>query len=83
MRLLKTKKNFRTEFKRQLRYAIAAAVGFLIIFAWRDAIWGFTKDIVEKVERTTAVATTNIGASLLITIVGVLIIIISSKLLKD
>ena len=38
MRLLRTKKNFRSELKRQLRYAIAAACGFLIIFAWRDAI---------------------------------------------
>ncbi len=83
MRLLKTKKNFRTEFKRQLRYAIAAAVGFLIIFAWRDAIINATKSLVEKITQTTAFATINIATALLITIVGVFVIIISSKLLKD
>jgi hypothetical protein len=83
MRLIKTKKNFRKEFKRQLRYAIAAACGFLIIFAWKDAIWTFTRDLVEKLEQTTAIASTNIAAALIISVIGVLIIIISSKLLKD
>ena len=83
MRLIKTKSNFRKELKRQLRYAIAAACGFMIIFAWKDAIWTFTKDIVEKFEKTTSLASTNIIAALLISIVGVLIIVISSKLLKD
>ena len=83
MRLLKTKKNFRKEFKRQLRYAIAAAVGFLIIFAWRDAIIEGTKSLVEKFQTTTFTATTNVSTAILLTIVGVIIIIITSKLLKD
>jgi len=83
MRLIKTKKNFRKELKRQLRYAIAAACGFLIIFSWKDAIWTFTRDIIEKIEKTTAVASTNILAALIISLIGVAIIIISSKLLKD
>ncbi len=83
MRLLKTKKNFRKEFKRQLRYAIAAAVGFLIIFAWRDAIINATRNLVEKIAEKAEVATTNIVTALIITFIGVLIIVASSKLLKD
>ena len=81
--MLKTKKSFRKELKRQLRYAIAAACGFLIIFSWRDAIWNFTRDIVEKIQASTSFAATNIVTALIITIVSVLIIIISSKILKD
>ena len=83
MRLLKTKKNFRSEFKRQLRYAIAAAVGFLIIFAWRDAIIESTRSLIEKISAKTAIAATNVATALVITIVGVLVILLSSKLLKE
>ena len=83
MKLLKTKKNFRSEFKRQLRYAIAAAVGFMIIFAWRDAIIEATRSLIEKVSEKTAIAATNVATALVITVVGVLVILLSSKLLKD
>jgi len=79
MRLLKTKKNFRKELKRQLRYAIAAAVGFLIIYAWRESILRFTELIVVKTQD----GVSWISSALIITIIGVLIIILSSKLLKD
>lgn len=83
MRLVKTKKSFRKELKRQLRYAIAAAVGFLIIYAWRDAILGLTKDLISKIQKTTAIASLDIMTALTISVIGVLIIIISSKVLKD
>jgi hypothetical protein len=83
MRILKTKKNFRSEFKRQLRYAIAAAVGFMIIYAWRDSILAITKTMVEKFQESTTVASANIISALLISVVGVFIILITSKLLKD
>lgn len=83
MRLLKTKKSFRKEFKRQLRYAIAAAAGFLIIFAWRDAIINATKNIVERLVEKTQIISTNIITALAITIAAVFVILISSKLLKD
>jgi len=81
MRILKTKKNFRNEFKRQLRYAIAAGVGFLIIFAWREAIINSTKELVEKI--TESGTANNLSTALVITIIGVLIIIVSSRLLRD
>ncbi len=83
MRLIKTKKSFRKEFKRQLRYAIAVAVGFMIIYSWRQAIWNSTYVLVEKLTENTKNMASNIATSLIITLVGVLIILISSKLLKD
>jgi chorismate mutase len=83
MRLIKTKRNFRKEFKRQLRYAIAAAVGFVIIYAWKESILDMTNNLVEKIQETTAIASSDIASALIISIAGVLIIIISSKLLKD
>ena len=83
MRLVKTKKSFRKEFKRQLRYAIAAAVGFMIVFVWKETIINATKDLVEKFVSITQVATTETSTALLITIIGVFIILITSRLLKD
>jgi Na+/H+ antiporter NhaC len=79
MRILKTKKNFRGEFKRQMRYAIAAAVGFLIVFAWRDAIMTGARNLIEKFTETS----NEIITAMFITVIGVVIILISSKLLKD
>ena len=83
MRLIKTKKNFRKEFRRQLRYAIAAAVGFLIVFAWKEAILQGTRSLVEKFAQATQVATSEVSTALVITVIGVIIIVISSKMLKD
>jgi len=79
MRILKTKKNFRGEFKRQMRYAIAAAVGFLVIFAWRDAILNSAKNFIEKFTETS----NEVITAMFITVIGVVIILISSKLLKE
>jgi hypothetical protein len=83
MRLLKTKKGFRKEFKRQLRYAIAAACGFLIVFAWRDAIISLTKTLMERIVKTTDFVATDVGTAITITVIGVGLIVLSSKLLKD
>ncbi len=83
MKMLKPKKSFKREFKRQVKYAIMAAVGFIIAFAWRDAIMNSTRDFVSRFEETTKGIGIEISTSIVITIVGVLIILISSGLLRD
>lgn len=84
MRILKTRRSFRLEFKRQIRFAIVAAVGFTIAFAWRNAVFAFFQ---EEVSRLLAVDPrhylTETYTALAITLVGVLFIIITSKILKD
>jgi hypothetical protein len=82
-RLFRTKKSYRKELKRQVRYAIAAAVGFIIIYAWRQSILNITQSFIEKFIENTKVISSNILTALLITTIGVLIIIVSSKILKD
>ena len=82
MEILNTKKSFRKEFKRQLRYAIAAAVGFMIAFSWRETIIASTKEIVERLTEASG-NIVNVYNSLFITLIGVLIIILSSKILED
>lgn len=77
-------RSFRKEVKKQTRLAIAAAVGFVIAYAWKEAI---LDTAVSYVARILDVAPehylTHTYTALALTIIGVLIIFASSKLLHD
>jgi hypothetical protein len=71
---------FRKELKRQVRLAITAAIGFIIAFSWRDYFMSLTQGLLS-----------NFGpiaehlllfSSVFITFVGVILILITSKLLQ-
>jgi len=79
--ILKTSSRFKREFKRQTRLAIAAAIGFLIAFAWKDFIFNVIQDSVTDISNLTDIHFIGIASALVLTILGVLFIMISSKLL--
>ena len=83
MHIVKTRKSFRKEFKRQLRFSIAAAIGFTTAYAWRNAIYDSLYEIVTRFTEETRTAATEIYTAIFITIVGVVLILITSKLLKE
>lgn len=83
MRILKTKRSFRKEFRRQLRFAIAAAVGFTIAFSWRNAVYNSTRDIIVKISDYSNDVSTEIVTALFVTFLGVIFILISSRLLRE
>jgi len=74
--------NFKREFRKQLRLALAAAAGFIIALAWKDFIFKATGDILSKFLKLTPI-TSALAISIVLTFIGVLIIWISSKLLKE
>lgn len=84
MKIMQTKRSFRLEFKRQIRLAVTAAIGFSIAYAWREAIFDTFQSFVTRFldvaeghylsESYTAIA---------MTLAGVLLILLTSKLLKD
>lgn len=80
---MKAKSKFKKEFRRQLRLAIAAAIGFIIAFSWKDTIIRFVNSSVEKFSELTSTYLVNITSSIIITIIGVFIIIMTSKMLKN
>ncbi len=82
-RIFNAKKSFRKEFKRQLRFAIIAAIGFLIAFSWRNALYRSANSIVEKFTDLADVVLSEIYTALFITFVGVVLLLISSKILKE
>lgn len=82
MKIFQTKRSFRKEFRRQIRLAITAAIGFSVAFAWRNAIYDSTLEIVKKFTESTQVISNEIITAILITIVSVLFLFITAKILK-
>ena len=74
--------NFKREFRKQLRLALAAAAGFIIALAWKDFIFKSTGDFLSKFLELNPL-TSSLAISIFLTFIGVLIIWISSKLLKE
>ncbi|MEK6844938.1 MAG: DUF5654 family protein [Nanoarchaeota archaeon] len=74
--------NFKGEFRKQLRLALAAAAGFIIAFAWKDFIFKLTGDFLSKFLRLSLI-TSALAVSIVVTLLGVLIILISSRILKE
>ncbi len=72
---------FKMEFKKQIRLALAAAIGFIIAFAWRDFVLKLTGDALSRFLELNPI-TSSLVLSIVVTFLGVLIILISSKILK-
>jgi hypothetical protein len=84
MNIFKTKKSFKQELRRQTRLAITAAIGFTIAYAWRESIFTTFENFVSRFfDLTQGHYSTQIYTALTITIFGVLLILLTSKILKD
>lgn len=84
MKILQTKRSFRKEFKRQIRLAIVAAIGFSIAFAWRNAVFDSFESYVAKfLDVDPSHFLTELYTAITITFVGVCLIFITSSILKE
>lgn len=82
--MIKTKRSFKQEFKKQIRFAITAAIGFTIAFAWREAVFDLFLNFTSRVlDLSFEHYSTKIYTAILITILGVLLIFLTSKILKE
>lgn len=82
-RVARSKKKFKHEFKKQLRLAIAAAIGFTIAFAWRNVIFDSIYNFVRKINEETSLLQSQLTTAIIITIIGVLLIMLFSRVLRD
>jgi len=84
MKFKKPKKSFRNEFRRQIRLAMTAAIGFTIAFAWREAVFQSFQNVVSRaLDLAPEHFTTQIYTATTITVAGVLLILLTSRILKD
>lgn len=82
-RKFQVRKSFKKEFKKQLRFAIMAAIGFTIAFAWRDAVYNSASSVVDKFTNAADFVLSEIYTAIFITIIGVVLLLFTSKILKD
>ena len=76
-------KLFKQELKREIRMLIVVGIGFSIAFAWRQTSFDAALTFIHWLFNTNGSVTSSILASLLITIIGVIIILLTSKFLRD
>ncbi len=80
---MRLKQSYKKEVKRQLRLAITAGLGFTVAFAWREAIFQTAQNAVQTLSNSLGLFQTQILAASSITLLAVLAIFITSKLLKE
>jgi len=84
MKYFEVKRSFKKEFRRQIRLAILAAIGFTIAFAWKRAIFdSFQSFVTRFLDVPVGHYLSETYTAIAITLVGVLLIFISSKILRD
>jgi ADP-heptose:LPS heptosyltransferase len=84
MKIFDTKRSFRKEFKRQIRLALVAAIGFTVAFAWKEAVFDTFQSFIARfldVPKDQYLSETY--TALAITLAGVLAIFITSKILRE
>lgn len=82
--MLKTKRSFRQEFKKQIRFAVTAAIGFTIAFAWREAVFDMFLNFTSRIfDLQLEHYSTKIYTAIAVTLFGVILIFLTSKLLKE
>jgi hypothetical protein len=82
-KLFQTKRSFRKEFKRQIRFAIIAAIGFSVAYAWRNVIWSLGQRFVLLIDNSSVGPLSDVWAALAVTFFAVVILFFTSSILKD
>lgn len=82
--MIVVEKSFKQEIKKQIRFAITAAIGFIIAYAWRESVFELFLSMISLMFNISPdKPTTKIYTAIVITIIGVLLIFLTSRLLRD
>ena len=83
IRSLRVGRNFKNEFRKQIRMLIIVTLGFTIAFTWRQTIFDASQALVKFFTDVQGSTALSVLTSLFITIVAVLLIYIAAHYLKD
>jgi len=75
--------NFKSEFKRQARLLIIITLGFTIAFTWRQTIFDLSQALVNIIIHVKSSTSASILTSAFITFISLILIYLTSKLLKE
>lgn len=75
-------RKYKDEFRKQMRMIIVFTLGFTIAFAWRETIFEWSKNLVSWLTNSNK-GGSNVWASIFITLVSVILILLTTYWLKD
>jgi len=75
--------SFKKEFKKQVRMIIVFTLGFTIAFTWRQTIFDLSLNLVTFLTKIKNSSELSILTSILITLFSLILIILTSHLLKE
>ena len=82
--MFKRKRSFRLEVRRQMRLAIASAIGFTIAYGWKEAIFdGMERQVARLLEVAPDHFLTHTYTATILTLIGVLLIFVTARVLRD
>jgi len=76
-------KFFQRELKREIRLLIVVAIGFTIAFTWRQTTFDAALNVIQRIFSPEGTVIASVMASILITIIGLMLILLTAKFLKD
>jgi len=76
-------KFFQRELRREVRMLIVVAIGFTIAFTWRQTIFDAALNVIQRIFSPEGAVIASVMASILITIIGIVLILFTAKFLKD
>ena len=76
-------RRFKSEFRRQVRMLVIVTLGFTIAFTWRQTIFDISKSFVKFILHIDSSSALSILASILITIISIILIYLTSHYLKE
>ena len=82
-RLLFGGERFKKEFRAQLRLLIMFTLGFTIAFTWRQTFFDLGESLISRITTIQGEALLSLTTSIFITIVGLILIYLTSHVLKD
>jgi len=82
LRLIRAGKRFKKEFRTELRLLIIITLGFTIAFSWRQTIFDISQNFIHLIIKGESSQLSTIFTSIFITIISLLLISITSKILK-
>ena len=84
MEILKTRRSYKKELRRQIRLAITAAIGFTVAFAWRNAIFDSAQSFVSRLlDLNPGHYMTETYTAIFLTLFGVLLIFLTARILRE
>jgi len=76
-------RNFKKEFRRQLRMLIVITLGFTIAFTWRQTIFDLSQSFVQLILNIKGSTALTLLTSTFITLISIILIYIAAHFLKD